>query len=107
MPGVSKRKRGQRERRNRESKLEPADKAALLHGLSQTPAAVKARAARPREDGWSLEQRKARKARQRRVKEWFTHRDDALERGWQPEQRPLTADRLWCLLPADILTVAR
>ena len=107
MPGVSARKRGQRERRDRESKLEPAERMALLHDLSQTPAAVKARAARPREDGWSAEQRKARKARKRRVLGWLTHRDDALERGWQPEQRPLTGDRLWRLLPVDILTVAR
>ena len=41
------------------------------------------------------------------VQGWLTHRDDALERGWQPEQRPLTGDRLWRLLPVDILTVAR
>ena len=101
MPAASKRKRGQRGRRDRESKLEPAERTVLLHELSQTPKAVAARAARPREDGFSAEERRACRRRKRRVKAWMTRREDEEPR---TERAPATT---WLLLPSDVLTVAR
>ena len=101
MPAASKRKQGQRDRRDRESKLEPAERTVLLHELSQTPEAVAARAARPREDGFSAEERRACRRRKRRVKAWMTRREDEEPR---TERAPATT---WLLLPSDVLTVAR
>ena len=98
MPAVSKREKGQRGRRDVEYTLQPAERRSLLNEYSQTPAAVRARAARPREDGWSEEDRMARKARKRRVQAWLTRRED---------EEPRTVRTTWLLLPSDVLTVAR
>ena len=73
----------------------------LLHELSQTTKAVAARAARPREDGFSAEEGRACRRRKRRVKAWMTRREDEEPR---TERAPATA---WLLLPSDVLTVAR
>ena len=101
MPAKSRRSKGQRDRREREAKLPPDDRAALLNDYSQTRGAVAARDRRPREGVREAERRK------RRVQGLLTHRDDALDAGWHPEWRPLAGEKRWRSLPADVLTVAR
>jgi len=101
MPARSNRRRGQKGRRDREAKLPPDEKAALLNEYSQSHGAVAARDARPHED-WDTARR-----RKKRVQGWLMHRDDALDRGWQPEGRPHAGETRWRSLPADVLTVAR
>jgi hypothetical protein len=89
MPAKSKRPKGQRDRREREAKLPPDERAALLNDYSQTRGAVAARDRRPREGVREAERRK------RRVQSLLTHRDDALDAGWHPEWRPLAGERRW------------
>ena len=72
MPPPSRRQAGQRGRREREAKLPSSDKRVLLYEFSKTPAAIAARAARPREDGWEPEQVAARKKRKKRVQRLLT-----------------------------------
>ena len=101
MPARSDRRRGQKNRRDREAKLPPDEKAALLNEYSQSRGAVAARDARPHED-WDTARR-----RKKRVQGWLMHRDDALDRGWQPELRSHAGETRWRSLPADVLIVAR
>ena len=76
MPAKSKRTQGQRDRRAREATLPPEERSELLNEYSQTRAAVAARAARPREEQWTAQQRKrrvqARAAHPRRACTKFT-----------------------------------
>ena len=60
MPDKNKRSQGQKKRQVRESNLPPDERSMLLNEFSQTPGAIAARAARPREDLWTMTRRKRR-----------------------------------------------
>ena len=112
MPTKNRRSQGQKRRQDRETNLPPDERSKLLNELSQTPGAIAARSARPREDLWTSTHRKRRvqvrvlsppidRCRRSptlsaRAQAWLTHADDAPKR-----QGPLRK------LPSDILTVER
>ena len=60
MPAKNRRSQGQKRRQDRETNLPPDERSKLLNELSQTPGAIAARAARPREDLWTSTRRKRR-----------------------------------------------